>query len=311
MKRSTISLGMLLATLALASTAFAQQPAKERAARPGRSEAPADQRQAMARTMAREAMAQRLQQQIDELKAGHQELITELRAIHQAAVKEEATETAGKVEALITKRQETFQNELRRLEQQQRRLQRAGRETAVRPGRGRRGGRPAPAFELNSFAGKNIKLSDYAGKIVVLEWFNGDCPFVRYHYDQASTMIDLAKKYKDKDVVWLAINSTNTTTPQANRQFAEKHKLPYPILDDRSGAVGRQYGARNTPHMFIISKDGTIAYRGAIDNAPLGKVQGDGTKINYVDQALAELTAGKTVTTPTTTPYGCTVKYAQ
>ena len=124
-------------------------------------------------------------------------------------------------------------------------------------------------------------------------------------------MIDLAKKYQDKNVVWLAINSTSTTTPQPNREFAEKHKLPYPILDDRAGTVGRQYGARNTPHMFIIDKDGTIAYRGAIDNAPLGKVQGDGTKINCVDQALAELTAGKAVTTPTTTPYGCTVKYAQ
>jgi len=293
----------LLATLALTSTAFTQQPARERAARPER---PAGQQD-----VAQERMALRLQRQINALKANHRELTGELRAIHQAAVAEEATETAGKVEALITKRQETFQSQLRQLEQQQRRLQRTGRDQVVRPGRGRPRGRQAPAFELSSFTGRKVKLADLTGKIVVLEWFNSDCPFVRYHYDQATTMIDLAKKYKDKNVVWLAVNSTSTTTPQANRQFAEKHKLPYPILDDRAGTVGRQYGARNTPHMFIIDKDGTLAYRGAIDNAPLGKVQGDGTKINYVDQALAELTADKDVTTPTTTPYGCTVKYAQ
>ena len=121
MKRSAISMGTLLATLALTSTAFTQQPARERAARPGPSEGPAGQRQAAAL----ERMAQRFQQQTDELKADHQELIGELRAIHQMAVKEKATETAGKVEALITKRQEAFQGELRQLEQQQRRLQRA------------------------------------------------------------------------------------------------------------------------------------------------------------------------------------------
>lgn len=305
MKRSAISMGTLLTTLVLISTALAQQPARERAARPEPPEEPAGQRQAVAW----ERMAQRLQQQIDELKASHQELITELRAIHEMAVKEEAAETAGKVEALITKRQETFQNALRRFEQQQRRLQRAGRERAVRPGRGRPQGRQAPAFELSSFTGRKVKLADLAGRIVVLEWFNFECPFARYHYDQVSTMVDLAKKYKDKDVVWLAVNSTSHTTPEANTEFTKKHDLPYPILDDRSGRVGRAYGAQTTPHMFIIDKDGTIVYRGAIDNAPRGKVQGDGTKINYVDQALAELTAGKAVTTPTTTPYGCTVKY--
>ncbi len=305
MKRSAISMGTLLATLVLTSTALAQQPARERAARPEPPEELAGQRQAAAL----ERMAQRLQQQIDELKASHQELITELRAIHQTAVKEEAAETAGKVEALITKRQETFQNELRQLEQQQRRLQRAGRERAVRPERGRPRGRQAPEFELTSFAGRKINLADYKGRIVVLEWFNFECPFVKYHYDQVPTMVDLAKKYKDKNVVWLAVNSTSHTTPEANREFTKKHDLPYPILDDRSGRVGRAYGAQTTPHMFIIDQDGTIVYNGAIDNAPLGKVQGDGTKINYVDQALAELTAGKAVTAPTTRPYGCTVKY--
>jgi peroxiredoxin len=167
----------------------------------------------------------------------------------------------------------------------------------------------APAFTLKSFDGKDISLSDYKGKIVVLEWFNDECPFVKYHYEKASTMVDLASKYKDKNVVWLAVNSTSHTTPEQNKEFEAKHELPYPILDDRSGEVGRAYGATNTPHMFVIDAGGNIVYEGAIDNSPMGeKKQG---AVNYVDKALAELTSGKTVSTAKTKPYGCTVKYAK
>lgn len=166
----------------------------------------------------------------------------------------------------------------------------------------------APAFTLKSFDGKQISLSDYKDKIVVLEWFNDECPYVKYHYEKASTMIDLANKYKDNNVVWLAINSTNHTTPQNNKDFAAKHKLPYPILDDRSGTVGRAYGATNTPNMFVIDTTGNIVYSGAIDNSPMGE-KGEGA-INYVDNALAELTSGKPVTTSSEKPYGCSVKYA-
>ncbi|HUT28537.1 MAG TPA: thioredoxin family protein [Sedimentisphaerales bacterium] len=167
----------------------------------------------------------------------------------------------------------------------------------------------APAFTLKTFDGKEISLSDYKGRIVVLEWFNDECPFVKYHYEKASTMIDLANKYKDKNVVWLAINSTSHTTPQNNKDFAAKHELPYPILDDRSGTVGRAYGATNTPHMFVIDTRGNIIYAGAIDNSPMGE-KSEGA-INYVDKALAELTSGKPVSTASTKPYGCSVKYAK
>jgi peroxiredoxin len=168
--------------------------------------------------------------------------------------------------------------------------------------------RKAPDFTLNSFDGKTIRLSDYKGKNVVLEWFNYECPFVLRHYGDKSTMIGLANKYKEKNVVWLAINSTSHTTPEANIGFAEKHKLPYPILDDRSGAVARAYGAKTTPHIYVIDAKGSIAYQGAIDNNETGrKTQG---VINYVDKALAELTAGKKVSTTDTMPYGCIVKYA-
>jgi len=166
----------------------------------------------------------------------------------------------------------------------------------------------APEFTLTNYDGKTISLSDYKGKIVVLEWFNYECPFVKYHYEKANTMVELANKYKDKNVVWLAVNSTKHLTTEKNRDFAEKHKLDYPILDDRSGKVGRAYSAKTTPHMFIIDTKGNIVYDGAIDDSPLGRKK-EGV-INYVDKALAELTAGKEVSTPNTKPYGCSVKYA-
>ena len=166
----------------------------------------------------------------------------------------------------------------------------------------------APEFTLTSDDSKTISLSDYKGKIVVLEWFNYECPFVKYHYEKVKTMVELANKYEDKNVVWLAINSTGHLTTQKNKEFANKYKLTYPILDDRTGKTGRAYGAKTTPHMFIIDARGRIIYAGAIDNAPLGKTK-EGV-INYVDTVLAELTSGKTVSISNTEPYGCSVKYA-
>jgi peroxiredoxin len=167
--------------------------------------------------------------------------------------------------------------------------------------------RKAPDFTLNSFDGKTISLSDYKGKIIVLEWFNYECPFVLRHYGSQPTMIGLANKYKDRNVVWLAINSSSHATPEANIEFAQKRSLPYPILDDRSGKVGRAYGAKTTPHMYVIDTKGSIAYQGAIDNDERGR-KGQNL-INYVDKALAELTAGKEVSITDTMSYGCPVKY--
>ena len=113
-------------------------------------------------------------------------------------------------------------------------------------------GSKAPDFTLTNYDGNTVSLADYKGKIIVLEWFNYECPFVRYHYEKAKTMIELPDKYKDRGVVWLAINSTKHLTTEGNKEFAEKFKLGYPILDDRSGKVGHSYGAKTTPHMFII-----------------------------------------------------------
>ncbi len=170
----------------------------------------------------------------------------------------------------------------------------------------------APDFALKNYDGNEVKLSDYKGKIVVLEWFNYECPFCKYHYDDTTTMIDMAKKYSAHGVVWLAINSTAHQTTELNQEFAQTHNIAFPILDDRSGEVGHKYGATNTPQMFVINKEGKIAYEGAIDNAPLGKILDDGKEeINYVANALDELLAGKEISVSKTKPYGCTVKYAQ
>ena len=157
---------------------------------------------------------------------------------------------------------------------------------------------------------KEVKLSDYAGKIIVLEWMNYDCPFVKPHYENG-TFAELAKKYADKNVIWLGVNSTNYATVETNKAWANQHNVPYSILDDRQGKIGKAYNAMTTPHIYIIDTKGQIAYSGAIDNAPLGKLpEGQTEVINYVDKALAELTSGKVVTLTETKPYGCTVKYA-
>ncbi len=259
-----------------------------------------------------------IEQQIAKLKgtgrpqAGRQPSISEIKAIHDLAVKENATQTAGRLQRLIARFQrESRGGRTREPQQRPERLDRPQRERPARPGRdvqGESSAKRAPSFELNSFDGKTVSLSDYRGKFVVLEWFNFECPLSRYHYETKNTMVELAKKYKGKNVVWLAVNSTGHTTPGPNKTFAEQHKLPDLILDDRSGKVGRAYGAQTTPHMYIINPRGRIVYEGAIDNSPLGQKK-EGV-VNYVDNALAELTARKAVSTPKTKPYGCTVKYA-
>src|SRR4030042_3355791 len=167
----------------------------------------------------------------------------------------------------------------------------------------------APEFTLKNYNNKEVKLADYKGKIIVLEWFNYECPFVKYHYEKASTMKNLAARYKDKNVVWLTINSTSHQETSKNKEFAEKNKILYPILDDSPGVIGKAYKAKPTPHIFIINAKGNIVYNGAIDNAPLGKVPENEKLINYVDKALEELIAGKEGSTGTTKPYGCSVKY--
>jgi len=175
-------------------------------------------------------------------------------------------------------------------------------------------GAPAPEFSLKDIDGKEHSLSALRGKVVVLEWFNPGCPFVNHAHTEGSLKA-MAKEEIAKGVVWLAINSGAAGKQghgaDANRTGAEKFGMPHPILIDESGQVGHLYGAEKTPHMMLIDAEGILRYRGAIDNAPFGEVDGGGTKINYLAQALADLRGNKPVSTTETRAYGCTVKYGK
>ena len=170
----------------------------------------------------------------------------------------------------------------------------------------------APDFTLPDLDGKQVSLASYRGKTVVLEWFNPSCPFVRYSHGEGP-LKDLASKYTTKGVVWLAINSgapgKEGADADQNRKARQQWAMAYPILVDAKGETGKAYGAKSTPGMVVIDPKGEIVYRGALDNAPLGKVPSEG-QVNYVEKALASLAAGKPVEVAETKSYGCSVKYA-
>ena len=174
-------------------------------------------------------------------------------------------------------------------------------------------GQPAPDFTLSDTSGKSVKLSALRGKTVVLEWVNPDCPYVQKHYNSAN-MPGLQKEFSRK-VTWLTINSTREghsefKSPQQMQSWMkEKGGAPAATLLDRDSKVGRLYGAVTTPHMYVIDPKGTLVYVGAIDDKRSTRLEDAKTAKNYVRAALSESMAGKPVTTASTTPYGCTVKY--
>ena len=165
----------------------------------------------------------------------------------------------------------------------------------------------APDFELLNEAGQSVKLSDFSGKTVVLEWTNPDCPFVKRHYNE-KTMETLAGKYSKQNVVWLAVNSTHYMDGSKNKQWRESQNLSFPVLNDQDGKIGKLYGAKTTPHMFVIGSDGKIAYQGAIDDDKFGDKK-VGERLNYVDSNLPLIKNGEKPKYASTTPYGCSVKY--
>ena len=175
-------------------------------------------------------------------------------------------------------------------------------------------GESAPDFTLPASSEKNVSLSSYTGKIVVLEWFNEGCPFVKKHYNSGN-MQALQAKYTKEGVVWLSVVSSARGNQgymkvKDAKKYIKKNKTEQnAILFDESGDVGKLYGARTTPHMFIIDKDGTVAYAGAIDDKASFKEEDVKNAKNYVADALDELLAGKKVTNSQTEPYGCSVKY--
>ena len=174
-------------------------------------------------------------------------------------------------------------------------------------------GLPAPGFTLTDLSGKAVNLADYKGKTVVLEWHNFECPFVQKHY-RSGNMQSLQKKYAN-DVVWLAVSSTAKTASDyiepasISKQLSEFKAQPARYLLDEPGTVGRAYGAKTTPHMYIIDGAGKVVYNGAIDDRQSTNVADVKGAKNYVAAALDEMKAGKPVSVAATTPYGCSVHY--
>ena len=175
-------------------------------------------------------------------------------------------------------------------------------------------GEAAPDFTLQDATGQSRSLSEFLGQFIVLEWFNKDCPFSRKHYDSGN-MQGLQSTYTAKGVAWLTITSSapgkqGYLTPRdAAAVVAERQMASTALLLDPDGTVGRLYGAKTTPHMFVIDLGGMLVYAGAIDDRPsANRADLDGAT-NYVRQALEEAMAGKPISTPSTTSYGCSVKY--
>lgn len=175
-------------------------------------------------------------------------------------------------------------------------------------------GKPAPDFTGTDINGKTIKLSDYKGKIVIIESYNSDCPYCHNHY-ATGAMQELQKDLAAKGVVWLVVDSVNKknfsyrTPEQARKEMADEKMTATAWLDDNTGTIGHLYGMLSTPHMFVIAADGKLVYDGAIDDRP--EPSGDPrTAKNYVRAAVDEVIAGKPVTVSSSKPYGCAVKYA-
>ncbi|WP_255516435.1 thioredoxin family protein [Luteimonas suaedae] len=176
-------------------------------------------------------------------------------------------------------------------------------------------GQPAPAFTLVDSAGQTRSLADFAGKTVVLEWTNHECPFVKKHYGSENMQTQQRDATAD-DVVWLSVNSSapgqqgHVDGAAAERIRGQARAAQTAYLLDPDGTTGRAYGAKTTPHMYVIDPDGVLRYAGGIDSIPSPDPADIAKATQYVPQALAELAAGQPVSTPVTRPYGCSVKYA-
>ena len=175
-------------------------------------------------------------------------------------------------------------------------------------------GDPAPDFKVTGASGKTVSLSDYKGKIVVLEWTSDECPFVHKWYDSGE-MQKLQKKAKEDGVVWLSVDSSSPSNPGyldaagAAGWLKKTQSDPADFLIDEKGEVGHLYDAKTTPNMFVIDKEGKLAYAGAIDSIATPDAKDIPKATNYVEDAIEALKAGKTVAVATTRSYGCGVKY--
>ncbi len=176
-------------------------------------------------------------------------------------------------------------------------------------------GEPAPDFKLTDLAGQSHSLSEYRGKIVLLEWVNPECPVVHKHYNASGNIPRLQQKYTGEDVVWLSINSAapgkqgDFDPARVKAWMQQVHWAATDYFRDPTGDVGHLYGAKTTPHIFIINQAGTLVYAGGIDSIASADPADIARATNYVDAAMADLKAGRPVADSNTKPYGCSVKY--
>lgn len=175
-------------------------------------------------------------------------------------------------------------------------------------------GQPAPAFTAVDSHGKTVSLADFKGRPVVLEWSNDGCPFVQKHY-KSGNMQALQKAYTARNVAWLTVLSSapgkqgHVDGAGADRLSSERGAAPTAVLLDTSGALGKRYDAKTTPHLFVIDGNGVLAYAGAIDSIPSADAEDVAKATPYLQQALDAVLAGKPVAQPATPPYGCSIKY--
>ncbi len=169
-------------------------------------------------------------------------------------------------------------------------------------------GKPAPDFELKGLDGKTVKLSANKGKVVVLEWFNPACPYCAYAYGEKGPLKNFPEQLRGKGIVWLSIVSEKPENAGGKteniQKFVDANGIKAPMLLDPDGKVGKSYGAKTTPHMFVINEKGVLVYKGALDNAPFGQSENNEAHINYVEAALTDLGAGRAVTKAETNSYG-------
>ena len=182
------------------------------------------------------------------------------------------------------------------------------------PARAARVGQPAPAFSLPDTGGKAVRLADFRGRFVVLEWTNPGCPFVRKHYESGN-MGATQKLARDQGVAWLAINSTETASgdylePPRLADWLKQHQgVPTALLMDPEGTTGRAYDAKTTPHLYIVDPQGMLVYAGGIDSIASARVSDIEKATNHVKAALADIAAKRPIAQAVTKPYGCTIKY--
>lgn len=176
-------------------------------------------------------------------------------------------------------------------------------------------GQTVPSFEVKDINGIIHSLEKYKGKIIVLEWFNLGCPFVKKHYTQSGNIPKLQKKYTDEGIIWLSVCSNNKnhrdySNAEELKKLTETEKVASTgVVIDDDGELGKKFGAITTPHFFIINKDGKLAYKGAIDDIRSANPADISKAKNYISSALDALKAGTKIKKPSTKSYGCSVKY--